>query len=360
MNQKRRVEFMGSEENDEIVEDDFSLSELLLQDTPEVKSIKSIYEKEYEYSEYLSAVEFSIARYYYEDNRKVKDKDVISALKNIKMNRDKPISFFIKDVEREIVENLIEPLEENPLTNHEFTMVLDYVLGVIDNRSWVEDKQAYVKWITYVLGFFSKEEEKKYERQFRKFAQKMGVTNAQVDMLLMKREADDFFKEGVFEGLDVSEVLDKDRAADDLETGFFLMTDEEKFDFLLDKGPDHVELVQSYILELAEKEDFEKLEDFYKKLNEKHKKFLVLHIIMATAYAAKDPAHSKFYLDEALRIVDEFEDFPREMREDMRESINSLTKLLFEESAEKPQEKKMKAKKTDRDAKQEKNIKKDR
>jgi len=41
----------------------------------------------------------------------------------------------------------------------------------------------------YVLGFFSEEEEKKYERQFKKFAHKMGVSGAQVDMLLMKRRS---------------------------------------------------------------------------------------------------------------------------------------------------------------------------
>ena len=143
-------------EYNEISEDEFSLSELLLPDTPEIKEIKSIYEKEYEYSDYLSEIEFAIAGYYYEENRNLKDKDVISVLKNIKQNRDKPISFFKKDLEIDIIESLIEPLEENPLTNHEFTLVIDYVLWVIDNRSWVEDKQAYVKWITYVLGFFSK------------------------------------------------------------------------------------------------------------------------------------------------------------------------------------------------------------
>ena len=41
---------MSPEENNEISEDEFSLSELLMPDTPEIKEIKSIYEKEYEYS----------------------------------------------------------------------------------------------------------------------------------------------------------------------------------------------------------------------------------------------------------------------------------------------------------------------
>jgi len=48
-------------------------------------------------------------------------------------------------------------------------------------------------------------------------------------------------EEDLFEGIiDKTGILDEDRTADDLETGFFLMTDDEKFNFLLDKGPDYV------------------------------------------------------------------------------------------------------------------------
>ena len=332
---------MSPEENNEISDDEYSLSELLLPDTPEIKEIKSIYEKEYEYSDYLSEIEFAIAGYYYEENRNLKDKDVISILKNIKQNRDKPISFFKKDLEIDIIENLIEPLKESPLTDHEFTLVLDYVLWVIDNRSWVPDKQAYVKWITYVLGFFSNTEEGKYERQFKKSARKFGLSSAQVDMLLLKRDAEDFFEEGgLLEGIpDKAEFFDKDRAADDLKTGFFLMTDDEKFDFLMDKGPDYVELVQSYVLELMEKEDFEKIQDFYKKFNEKHKNFFPLHFIMGSAYIEKDPTLAKSYFEETLKAAEKFEEFPKGMKEALRQNIESLTKYLFEEPAEKPEEK---------------------
>ena len=344
---------MSPDENNEFVEEEISLSELLVPDTPEIKEIKSIYENEYEYSEYLSEIEFSIAEYYYEENRKVKDKDVIGALKNIKQNRDKPISFFEKALEKELVESLIEPLEENPLTDHEFTLVLDYVLWVIDNRSWLQDKQAYVKWITYVLGFLSEDEEKKYESQFKKFARKMGVSGAQVDMLLMKREmTDDFFGDaglfedrGIFEGLeaveglDVSDVFGRERIADDLETGFFLMTDDEKFNFLMDKGPDYVELVQSYISELAEKEDFEKLQDFYKKLSEKEKKFFPLHLMVGTVYLDKDPTFAKSCFEETLRIASRSKEIPEEMKSALKLNIILLETLLPEELAEEPEEK---------------------
>lgn len=332
---------MSPEENNEISENEYSLSELLLPDTPEVKEMKSIYEREYEYSMYLSEIEFAIAEYYYKENRSLKDKDVISALKNIKQNRDKTISFFKKDLEINIIESLIAPLEEYPLTDHEFTLVIDYVLWVIDNRSWIPDKQAYLKWITYVLGFFSNIEEGKYEREFKKSARKMGLSSAQVDMLLMKRDAEDFFEEGdLFEDIeDKAEFFDKDKVADDLETGFFLMTDEEKFNFLLDKGPDYFELVQDYILDLKNKGDFEKIQDFYKKFIEKHKDFFPLQFIMGTAYIDKDLALAKSYFEEAIRTAEKSDEVPEEMKKVLRADINQLTKLITEESAERPEEK---------------------
>ena len=337
---------MVSEENNEFVENEFSLFEFLVPDTPEIKEIKSIYENEYEYSEYLSEIEFSIADYYYNANRKVTDKDVIRALKNIKENRDKPISFFEKALEKEIVKSLVEPLEDNLLYDHEFTLVIDYVLWVIDNRSWMEGKQAYVKWITYVLGFFSEEEEKKYESKLKKFARKMGISGTQVDMLLMKKDAEDlfedehFFEEGsLFEGLSPEDILGEDRKADDLETGFFLMTDDEKFEFLLDKGPDYMELMQDYLLDLMGKEDFDKIQEFYTQFNEKHRNFSPLQVMVGTVYAEKDPALAKSYFEEALRSVQESKEFPEELKEGLRNHIEYLINLLFEEPAEKVEEK---------------------
>jgi len=332
---------MSPEENNEISDDEYSLSELLLPNTPVVKEIKSIYEREYEYSMYLSEIEFAIAEYYYKENRSLKDNDVTYALKNIKQKRDKPISFFKKDLEISIIESLIEPLEEYPLTDHEFTLVIDYVLWVIDNRSWIPDKQAYVKWIAYVLGFFSNIEEGKYEREFKRSARKLGVSSAQVDMLLMKRDAEDFFEEGdLFEGIeDKAELLDTDRTADNLETGFFLMTDDEKFDFLMNNGPDYIDLIQDYVLDLKINGDFEKIQEFYKKFIEKHEGFFPLQFIMGTAYIDKDPVLANYYFEEAVKAAEKSKEIPEEMKKVLRADINQLTKLVTEESAERPEEK---------------------
>ncbi len=209
-----------------------------------------------------------------------------------------------------------------------------------------------MKWITYVLDFFSEEEEKKYESKFKKFARKVGVSEAQVEMLLMKRGAEDFlddldfFGEGsLFKDLPLEDIFDKDRVADDLETGFFLMTDAEKFDFLLDKGTDYMELMQDYLLDLMGKEDFDKIQEFYRKFNEKHRNFSPLQIMVGNVYAEKDPALAKSYFDEALRSVQESKEFPEEIKKELMSQINYLASLLFEESAEKVEEKASEGKK---------------
>lgn len=43
---------------------DDSLSRYLKPDTPETKEMKSLQGKEYEYSDYLGTIEYSIARYF--------------------------------------------------------------------------------------------------------------------------------------------------------------------------------------------------------------------------------------------------------------------------------------------------------
>ena len=338
MNQKLEGIFLGPGKNNENPEDEISLSELLAPDTPEIKEIKSIYEREYEYNDYLDEIEFAIAAFYNEMNRNLKDKDVTAALKNIKQNRDKPIGFYENELEISIAASLIEPLEEKPLTNHEFTLVFDYVLWAIENMSWIEDEQAYVKWLTYVLGFFSDMEEEKYERELKEYASNLGLPSAQVDMLLMRRDAEDFFEEGdFFEGIEnKAEFFDKHRIADDLETGFFLMTDDEKFNFLLDKGPDYFELVLDYVSYLRNKEDFEKIQDFYKKSIEKHKGFFPLQFVIGTAYIDKNPALAKSYFEEAIRTAEKLEEIPEETKKALREDLNTLTKLLKKKSAEEP------------------------
>ncbi len=319
---------MNSETGDKFTEEgEDSLFRHLKPDTPETMKIKSLQGKEYEYSDYLGTIEYSIARYFYENDRKIKDKDAVSALKNIRKNYDKNISFFKRDLEKEILENLIELLEGEPITHHEFKLVIDYVLEVIDNRAWMEDEQAYLKWAAYVMGLFTEEESEEYEKSVKKLAAKLGLSSKHADLMLLKGKEDDYFEFVEKYGEDEGEGLTEEELAE-MEEKFLSMTDAEKFDFLLENGPDLYELVGLYISMLSEGGEFEKLQELYRKLNEKYDDFIYLDVFMGGAYIEKDPALAKSYFEKALKILDKLDDLPDSTKEVIRTNLFDLIKKL--------------------------------
>jgi len=284
-------------------------------DTLEVMKINSLQGREYEYSDYLGTIEYSIARYFYEDDRKIKDEDAVSALKNIRKNGDKNISFFKRDLEKEIIENLIELLEGEPISHHEFKLMIDYVLEVIDNRAWMEDEQAYIKWDAYVMGLFTEEESEDYEKSIKKLAAKLGLSSKHADLMLLKGNEDDYFEFVENYGEDEGEELTEEELIDEVERKFLLLTDDEKVDFLLENGPDLYEFVGFYISELSERGEFEKIQELYRKLIEKYDDFIYLYVFMGGAYIEIDLALAKFYFEKALTSLDKLDDFSDSTKE---------------------------------------------
>lgn len=361
-----------------------SLFRHLAPDTPEAKKIKSLHGREYEYAEYIGMVEYSIARHFYETDRKIMDKDAASALKNIRKNCSRNISFFNRDLEKEIIRSLIEVLEDKPVTGHEFKLVIDYVLEIIDNRSWMEDEQAYIKWVAYVMDFFTEEEKEEYERGIKKLAAEMGLSSKHADLMLMKGEEEDYFEfveeygeeygnieeyreeneeaEGdkrekrrklIEEGLTEGEInegglseegLSEERLSEEesterelteeglaeedlmaeIESKFLSMEDAEKFDFLLESGPEFYELTGLYISELAEKREFDRIQELYSKLTGKYDDFLYLYVIMGATYLEIDPALAKSYFEQALKALDKLDGFSDATREKLRASFLSM------------------------------------
>ena len=297
-------------------------------DTLEVMKINSLQGKEYEYSDYLGTIEYSIARYFYEDDRKIKDEDAVSALKNIRKNCDKNISFFKQDLEKEIIENLIELLEEEPISHHEFKLIIDYVLEVIDNRAWMEDEQAYIKWAAYVMGLFTEEESEEYEKSIKKLAAKLGLSSKHADLMLLKGNEDDYFEFVENYGEDEGEELTEEELIDEVERKFLSLTDAEKVDFLLENGPDLYEFVGFYISELSERGEFEKIQELYRKLIEKYDDFIYLYVFMGGAYIEIDPALAKFYFEKALTSLDKLDDFSDSTKEVLRANILELIEKI--------------------------------
>jgi len=305
------------------VEGEDTLIRYLKPDTPEVTKIKSLQGKELEYSDYLGTIEYSLARYFYDNGRKIKDKDAISTLKNIKKNCDKNLSFFKQALEEEVIENLIEILEIEPITHQEFELIIDYIIDVIENRAWMEDEQAYLKWVAYAMGLFTEKESEDYENSIRKLATKLGLSSKHADLMLLKGKEEDYFefveKYGEYEGEELSEEELKE-----MEEKFISMTDTEKFDFLLENGPDFYDLVGFYVSVLSERGEFEKLQVLYKKLTERYDNFIYLDIFMGGAYIEKDPSLAKSYFEKALNTLDKLDDLDDSTKEIIRESLLDL------------------------------------
>jgi hypothetical protein len=314
------------------IKGDDSLIRHLNPDTPEIMEIKSLQGKEHEYSDSLGTIEYSIARYFYENDRKMKDIDAVSALKNIRKNCNRNISFFKQGLEKEIVENLIELLEEEPITHHEFNLVIDYVLEVIENRAWMEDEQAYLKWVAYVMGLFTEKESEEYEKSIKNLAAKLGLSSKHADLMLLKGKEEDYFefveKYGEDEGEELTEEELTEEELIEMEEKFLSMTDAEKFDFLLENGPDFYELVGLYISVLSERGEFEKLQELYQKLSEKYADFIYLDVFMGGAYIEKDPALAKSYFEKAMKTVDNLDDISDSTIEVIRASLLDLIKKI--------------------------------
>lgn len=320
---------MNSETGDNFTEKkEDSLIRHIKPDTPTFLKIKSLQGKEYEYSDHLGTIEYSIARYFYDNGRKIKDKDALSALKNIMKNYDKNISFFNKTLEKEVLKNLIEILEVEPITHHELELIFEYVIDVIENRSWMEDEQAYLKWVAFVMGLYTEKESEDYERNIRKLAAKLGLSSKHADLMLLKGKEDDYFefveKYGEYEGEELSE-----EELIEMEEKFLSMTDTEKFDFLLENGPDIYDLVGFYVSVLSERGEFEKLQELYKKLSEKYDNFIYLDVFMGGAYIEKDPVLAKSYFEKALKTVDKLDDLSDSVKEVIRASLlDMLNKIM--------------------------------
>ncbi len=269
-----------------------SLSDFLEPDTPEIKQIRSLQDKEEEYSQHLGTIEGGIALYYYEHDNTITDKEVVSVLRNIKMNLEKDGSYFSHPLELFMLGSLADALEKKPITFHEFKLVIDYILWSIDNRSWMGDKQAYIKWICYFLGIYTDKEEKQYEERVEKLGKKMHLSGEDVDQLLMKSER---------------EFTDDEMEKTRIESEFFAMDDGEKINFLAENTPEHFDLFSVYLLELKERRELELMKDLAKKVSKKFGDDLELYLHVAIFFMDEDPNIAKSYLAKALSKVEQLE-----------------------------------------------------
>ena len=138
-----------------------NLNKILKKDTAKIKELKSLLNSEYKYRFILGAIEYSFGEAYLE-NKYFSDADAVSIIKNLKINYMQDISLFRKEIEQTIIERLIKEIKRTKITHHELLLAFDYILWAIDNRSWLNDPQAYVKWNAYHHGLLDDKEHAEY------------------------------------------------------------------------------------------------------------------------------------------------------------------------------------------------------
>ncbi len=125
-------------------------------DVPEKKHLKNIQKKEEEYGAVLGAIEYAIAQYYME-YRHITDKNVTDALKNFRKNYDG--AFRVEYPEFAIRLGALDGLEkytmQSKISEHEFLLVIDYILWAISNRDGISDPRAYLRWVCNYMGLES-------------------------------------------------------------------------------------------------------------------------------------------------------------------------------------------------------------
>lgn len=159
------------------------LKELLLPDNNKTKEIKSLYQREVTYLDFLGPLEFFIANYGLA-SPKLKDDNVVIALRNIRDNLDKNIDFFKTDLEYNLMMTISASLQlSRKITRHELLLVIKHILWAIDNRSWINDKRAYLNLIANFFHLLKEDEKNKFDEFYNNLGKEDGFSKEHIEFL---------------------------------------------------------------------------------------------------------------------------------------------------------------------------------
>ncbi|MBI2631389.1 hypothetical protein HYW75_00105 [Candidatus Pacearchaeota archaeon] len=160
-----------------------SFKELLLPDNDKIRKLKSIYGMEVEYLDFLGPLEFFIANYGI-TNTKLKDKDVVLALRRLRDNLDKEISFFRDELEYNLIMTLNVSLQiQRKITKHELMLVIKYILWAINNRNWIGDSRAYINWIANFFHLLDGDNKKKFDQLYENLGKEYSFSKDKIKTL---------------------------------------------------------------------------------------------------------------------------------------------------------------------------------
>jgi len=230
------------------------LNRLLLEDSEEVKRIKSLKQREEEYAYLLGPIEHTIASYY-SGNRKLRDKDVEKILKNLRSNYSQNSDFFKEPLEKEIISQLSLALQDTETMHRELYLSISYIIWSIDNRAWTGDNRAYLDWVLNFFDMMSKQEKKEFKKKYDDLGKEFGIDEEKIRaMTAGSGELDD---EEVYVPSEEDEAWSKE------DSEYFAMSDDEKCDYLL-KCDDEMESSKVLIDLLNQMEAYFKNSSFAK------------------------------------------------------------------------------------------------
>ena len=231
------------------------LNKLLLEDNEEVKKIKSLKNREEEYAYLLGPIEETVALHFSE-NKKLKDRDIIRMLKNIKSNYYNELGYFKETLEREILTQLSFVLQDEKTMHHELLLAISYILWSIDNRRWTGDSRAYLEWVLSFFGMMDEKEKEAFQKKYDALGKKFGIDKEKIKVMTNSTgEFDDVYKPS-----------EEDEAFSKKESEYFAMPDEEKCSYLL-KCDDKMESSRVMIDLINQMEEYFKNGSFSKVIN---------------------------------------------------------------------------------------------
>ncbi len=255
-----------------------------------IKKLKSVLNKEEEYGSFLYVIEESVTNEYLK-NKQIKDKTIISYLKNFLKNIDEEINYFNSDFEKYLYFNFVEVLEVEQITKHELDLCVKYILWSIDNRDWLEDSQAYVKWITYTSGIMDKKDMGVYELKIRNLCKNKGISQEHTDAIL----SNDF---------DDIEMPNKESVG--IESEFYGLNNDQKFDFVIEHFQQYPFLGEMHYWQLMGERDYDVAEKLCITLLEKFTESPSLEMSLGVVYKEKkNKILAKYYFENALKNLNE-------------------------------------------------------
>jgi hypothetical protein len=255
------------------------------------------------------------------EHRTITDKDVKTALNNIKHNYLQDILFFTEELEREIMFGISLALQEKNLTHHELLLVINYLFWTIDNRSWLDKKQGYVRWLPHFFKMYTPDEEKRYVEKLKKTARRLGLSSDETKMLIGQKEY---------------ELNDDEKDCSELESEFFALDADKKLDFLVEHAIELPNLIEYHATELEEKKEYTAIEALYKKMCDISQDFPLFEFMLGRNYGfLKNPHLAKYHMENAIKHFAEMPDLMPEdqakkmiggMRKEMKKCLDECSK----------------------------------